>query len=108
MEGDAVVRGTVSGIMQELLLALSADTKSTIRFSSDTVVLERTFRPGWQYAVTIALFPIGLVALAAGTQVDRGTVLITPVGAETVRMRMSGTFFKKSHEAINAVIQRNS
>ena len=95
--------------MQQLQLALADDTKSAIRVEGESLItIERTYHAGWVYWVCILLFPIGLLALLTGKRYDRGTVAVSDNGNDTVRLRMSGTFFKKSHAAIDRVIEANS
>lgn len=109
MEGSAIIRGTVASAMQDLQLALSNDSKSRIvTGQNDTIAIERSYRATWVYFVCILLFPIGLLALFAQKRVDRGTVAVSDNGNGTVRLRMSGTFYKASHAAINGVIERGS
>jgi len=109
MEGRAVVRGTTASVMQDLLLALSSDHKSQVQAGpNDTLIIERTHVKAWVVLVCILLFPIGLLALLAPRGVDRGTVAVSDNPDGLVTMRMSGTFFKSTHAAIDAVIEQNS
>ena len=95
--------------MQDLQLALTRDSKSEIRSGpNDTLIVERTRIKGWVIVVCIILFPIGLLALLASKEIDRGTIAVSDNGDGLVLMRMSGTFFKASHAAINDVIVRGS
>jgi len=109
MEGTAVVRGTVTSVMQDLQLALSDDRKSQVSAGpNETLIIQRSYTAGWVIVVCIIFFPIGLLALLAPKRFDRGTVAVSGDDNGTVTLRMAGTFYKSSHAAINGVIERNS
>ncbi|MGH9271091.1 MAG: hypothetical protein ACRDZ2_07440, partial [Ilumatobacteraceae bacterium] len=102
-------RHTAASAHEDLQLSLSRDSRSELRAGhNETLIIERRHTPGWVIVVCILFFPVGLLALLAPKRIDRGTVAVTDNQNGTVTLRMAGTFFKKTHAAINGVIDRGS
>lgn len=63
-----------------------------------TLVLERTYRPGWTFFLAVILFPLGLVALLH-TDSSQVVIHLEPAGSGTLA-QVSGTARRRVRRAV--------
>lgn len=104
----ARVSGDPTEVLDELQLAISGTSRTTVRRDSDRVLtLESRWTAWWAVVVAVLAFPLGLVALLF-TERESATVIVDPTSDGMVVMRLAGSFRGEAVDAVNRVIERRS
>ena len=105
---EAMVRGEPGEVLDDVVQSVAGiDGTRTRQLDANHLGIAVRYTPDWAWVLAFVLFPVGLLALIAKTELA-STMIAVPAGAGLTVLRVSGRFDRRVIRKINQVIGARS